>query len=173
MIVLTGHASVPKAVEAMRAGAFAFVEKPIEPDALVVTVENARRALPPAQREPAAQTAAAAARRIATIVGRNAGIHAMLEMVRNVAPSDANCLIVGENGTGKELVANTIHALSKRAKGPFIKVNCAAIPADLIESELFGHKKGSFTGAIADKDGLLEKANGGSLLLDEIGEMPP
>jgi DNA-binding NtrC family response regulator len=173
VIVLTGHASVPKAVEAMRAGAFAFVEKPIEPDALAVTVKNALEHCRLRSENQALKQQLQAPARIATIVGRNAGIHAMLEMVRNVAPSDANCLIVGENGTGKELVANTIHALSTRAKGPFIKVNCAAIPADLIESELFGHKKGSFTGAIADREGLLEKANGGSLLLDEIGEMPP
>jgi DNA-binding NtrC family response regulator len=92
--------------------------------------------------------------------------------VTNVAPSDANCLIVGENGTGKELIANAIHSLSKRAKGAFIKVNCAAIPKDLIESELFGYKKGAFTGAVSDKEGLFEMAEGGSLLLDEIAEMP-
>ncbi len=100
-------------------------------------------------------------------------MHSLLDMVTNVAPSDANCLIQGENGTGKELIANALHAHSKRAKGPFIKVNCAAIPKDLIESELFGYKKGSFTGALSDKEGLFEMAEGGSLLLDEIGEMPP
>ena len=110
--------------------------------------------------------------KVANIVGRSRKMHELLEMVQNVAPSDANCLIQGENGTGKELIANAIHSLSKRARGPFIKVNCAAIPKDLIESELFGYKKGAFTGAMTDKEGLFEMANGGSLLLDEIGEMP-
>jgi DNA-binding NtrC family response regulator len=172
VIVLTGHASVPKAVEAMRAGAFAFVEKPIEPDALVVTVKNALEHCRLRNENQQLKQQLQAPARIATIVGRNAGIHALLEMIRNVAPSDANCLIVGENGTGKELVANTIHALSNRAKGPFIKVNCAAIPADLIESELFGHKKGSFTGATSDHAGKFTEAHGGTLFLDEIGELP-
>jgi len=173
VILLTGHASIPKAVEAMRAGAFAFVEKPIDPDALLVAVNNALEhcALRRENQRLKRQIHAPAA--MAGMVGGNRQLHDTLEMVRNVAPSEANCLIVGENGTGKELVANAIHALSMRAKGPFIKINCAAIPADLIESELFGHKKGAFTGAIADQDGLFEQANGGSLLLDEIGEMPP
>src|SRR5215217_6899409 len=132
VIVITGHGSVPKAVEAMKAGAHSFVEKPIEPDTLL----------------------------------------AVLELVESVAGSDANILIQGENGTGKELIANAIHYNSKRAKGPFIKINCAAIPKDLIESELFGYKKGAFTGAQTDKEGLFEMSEGGSLLLDEIGEMP-
>ncbi len=110
---------------------------------------------------------------MAGIIGRNRQLRDVLDTIRCVAPSHANCLIVGENGTGKELVANAIHAMSTRAKGPFIKVNCAAIPVDLIESELFGHRKGSFTGAGTDQRGLFEQANGGSLLLDEIGEMPP
>ena len=100
-------------------------------------------------------------------------MHEVLELVESVAGSDANILIQGENGTGKELIANALHYNSKRAKGPFIKINCAALPKDLIESELFGYKKGAFTGAQNDKEGLLEMAEGGSLLLDEIGEMPP
>ena len=97
----------------------------------------------------------------------------LFDLVESVAASEANILIQGENGTGKELIANAIHYNSKRSKGPFIKINCAAIPKDLIESELFGYKKGAFTGATNDKEGLLELAEGGSLLLDEIGEMPP
>jgi transcriptional regulator with PAS, ATPase and Fis domain len=99
-------------------------------------------------------------------------MHEALDLVRSVAASDANVLIVGENGTGKELFANALHANSKRARGPFIKINCAAIPKDLIESELFGYRKGAFTGALTDREGLFEMAEGGSLLLDEIGEMP-
>jgi transcriptional regulator with PAS, ATPase and Fis domain len=97
----------------------------------------------------------------------------LFELVTAVADSDANILILGENGTGKELIANALHYNSRRAKGPFIKINCAAIPKELIEAELFGHRRGAFTGAVQDRDGLLEQAQGGSLLLDEIGEMPP
>src|SRR5207344_2265505 len=111
--------------------------------------------------------------RFGNIIGKSKKMHEVLELVESVAGSDANILIQGENGTGKELIANAIHYNSKRAKGPFIKINCAAIPKDLIESELFGYKKGAFTGATMDKEGLFEMAEGGSLLLDEIGEMPP
>jgi transcriptional regulator with PAS, ATPase and Fis domain len=97
----------------------------------------------------------------------------LYQLIKSVAPTDANVLITGENGSGKEVVASAIHELSKRAKGPFIKVNCAAIPSELIESELFGHKRGAFTGAVADKQGLMELANNGTLLLDEIGDLTP
>ena len=106
------------------------------------------------------------------VVGKSRKMEELFDLVESVAASEANILIQGENGTGKELIANAIHYNSKRAKGPFIKINCAAIPKDLIESELFGYKKGAFTGATMDKEGLLELAEGGSLLLDEIGEMP-
>lgn len=173
VIVLTGHGSVPRAVEAIRTGAYSFVEKPIEPDALLAMLEKAveRRELRSENQQLKQQLQGPF--KIGNIVGKSGKMHELLEMVQNVAPSDANCLIQGENGTGKELIANAIHAHSKRAKGPFIKVNCAAIPKDLIESELFGYKKGAFTGAMSDKEGLFEMAEGGSLLLDEIGEMPP
>ena len=108
----------------------------------------------------------------ASVVGQSAALTGLFELVKSVAASDANILIQGENGTGKELIANAIHYSSNRAGGPFIKINCASIPKDLIESELFGYKKGAFTGATADKIGLVEMAERGSLLLDEIGEMP-
>lgn len=172
VIVLTGHGSVPKAVEAIRAGAYSFVEKPTEPDTLIAMLEKAveRRELRSENQQLKQQLSGPF--KIASIVGKSREMHSLLDMVTNVAPSDANCLIQGENGTGKELIANALHAHSKRVKGPFIKVNCAAIPKDLIESELFGYKKGSFTGALSDKEGLFEMAEGGSLLLDEIGEMP-
>ena len=107
------------------------------------------------------------------IIGRSRKMRELFDLVAAVADSEANILIQGENGTGKELIANAIHYNSRRVKGPFIKINCAAIPKDLIEAELFGHRRGAFTGAIQDRDGLLEQAQGGSLLLDEIGEMPP
>ena len=110
--------------------------------------------------------------KFANIIGKSKKMQELFELIESVAASEANILIQGENGTGKELIANAIHYNSKRSKGPFIKINCAAIPKDLIESELFGYKKGSFTGATMDKEGLFEMAEGGSLLLDEIGEMP-
>src|SRR5262249_35203583 len=110
--------------------------------------------------------------RIQNVIGKSKKMQELFELIESVAASDANILIQGENGTGKELIANAIHYSSKRAKGPFIKINCAAIPKELIESELFGYKKGAFTGATMDREGLFEAAEGGSLLLDEIGEMP-
>ena len=108
----------------------------------------------------------------ANIVARSDKMRQLFHLIKSVAPTDASVLICGENGTGKELVASAIHEHSKRKKGPFIKINCAALPSELIESELFGHKRGAFTGAVSDKTGLMELADGGSLLLDEIGEMP-
>src|SRR5260221_8548232 len=107
------------------------------------------------------------------VIGKSKKMQELFDLVESVAASEAKILIQGKNGTGKELIANAIHYNSKRSKGPFIKINCAAIPKDLIESELFGYKKGAFTGATLDKEGLFEMAEGGSLLLDEIGEMPP
>jgi len=173
VIVITGHGSVPTAVEAMRAGAHSFVEKPIDPIALLAILEKAveRQQLRHENAELRRQLRGPF--KLANIIGKSRRMHDLLELVESVAASDANILIEGENGTGKELIANAIHHNSKRAKGPFIKINCAAIPKDLIESELFGYKKGAFTGAFGDKEGLLEAAGGGSLLLDEIGEMPP
>ncbi len=172
VIVVTGHGSVPKAVEAMKAGAHSFIEKPIEPDTLLTMLERAIE-----RRELVGENQLLKQKleglRFGNIIGKSKKMHEVLELVESVAGSDANILVQGENGTGKELIANALHYNSKRAKGPFIKINCAALPKDLIESELFGYKKGAFTGAQNDKEGLLEMAEGGSLLLDEIGEMPP
>jgi DNA-binding NtrC family response regulator len=172
VVVLTGHGSVPKAVDAMKAGAHSFVEKPIEPDTLLAVIDKAleRRDLRTENEQLRKQLSGPF--RLANIVGRSKRMHDLLELVESVAASEANILIQGENGTGKEVIANAIHYNSKRAKGPFIKINCAAIPKDLIESELFGYKKGAFTGAQTDREGLFEMSEGGSLLLDEIGEMP-
>jgi DNA-binding NtrC family response regulator len=172
VIVATGYGTVQRAIEATKAGAFYFIEKPFEFDQLHPLVEKALE-----RRELMAETASMR-RQLSTrteyfnIIGASKQMQMIYETIESVAKSDANVLIVGESGTGKELIANAIHYNSLRAKKPFIKVNCAALPKELIESELFGHTKGAFTGAHADKDGLIQHAAGGSLLLDEIAEMP-
>jgi DNA-binding NtrC family response regulator len=173
VILLANRGDVSEAVDAMRAGAFTCLEQPVDRHTLLMTLENAWREHPLRGDEgelarPTTHSAATAA-----IVGRARPLRRLLDTVRSVAPSDANCLIVGENGTGKELIADAIHASSARAQGPFVKINCAAIPEELFESELFGHTKGAFTGAVADREGWLSRANGGSLLLDEIAEIVP
>ena len=172
VIVVTGYGTVARAVEATKAGAFYFVEKPFDFELIQPLIEKAIE-----RRELMFETETMR-RQLSTrteyfnIIGASKAMQTIYETIESVAKSDANVLIVGESGTGKELIANAIHYNSLRAKKPFIKVNCAALPKELIESELFGHTKGAFTGAHADKDGLIQHAAGGSLLLDEIAEMP-
>jgi DNA-binding NtrC family response regulator len=173
VIVITAYGSVRKAMEATKgAGAFHIVEKPFEPDEVLGLVKNAleHRKLvvenTELRRRLVEQTADS------EILGSAPGIQRVMETIASVADTDANVLIIGESGTGKELIANALHERSARHDGPWIKINCAALPKDLIESELFGHTKGSFTGATTEKIGLLEEAHKGSLLLDEITEMP-
>src|SRR6476659_9326394 len=172
VIVVTGYGSVQTAVEAIKAGAFYFVEKPFDFEELLPLAEKALE-----RRELMAETENMR-RQLSTraeyfnIIGSSKPMQTIYETIESVAKSDANVLIVGESGTGKELIANAIHYNSLRSKKPFIKVNCAALPKELIESELFGHTKGAFTGAHADKEGLVQHAAGGSLMLDEIAEMP-
>jgi DNA-binding NtrC family response regulator len=172
VIVVTAYGSVQRAVEATKAGAFYFVAKPFEFEELQALIEKALE-----RRELVAETANMR-RQLSTrseyfnIIGSAKSMQTIYETIESVAKSDANVLIVGESGTGKELIANAIHYNSLRSKKPFIKVNCAALPKELIESELFGHTKGAFTGAHADKEGLVQHAAGGSLMLDEIAEMP-
>jgi DNA-binding NtrC family response regulator len=171
VIVVSGHGSISVAVEAMESGAISFIEKPINPSVLMAQLHKAaeRLALTSENRRLKAELDEAAS--FGGMLGRSKPMRQLGQLIKSVAPTDANVLITGENGTGKEVVATVIHENSKRAKGPFIKVNCAAIPTELIESELFGHKRGAFTGAVNDKMGLMEMANNGTLLLDEIGEL--
>src|SRR5213080_2896214 len=171
-IMLTGHASIDEAVEATKLGAFNFLEKPLNPQRLQVELRNCL------ERQESERQLEVARRRLrdlgflGNLVGRSKTMQRVLGLIQQVAPSVASVLIIGESGTGKELAARTIHQLSPRGAKPFVAVNCAAIPETLMESEIFGHEKGSFTGAVERRAGCFELADGGTLLLDEIGEMP-
>ena len=173
VVVLTGQGNIPRSVETVKAGAFDFLEKPVDADLLLDKIDKAIRQRSLVEENDQLRQRLQYGRAPRGVIGNSEPMRKLFEMVDCVAPSDANILIQGENGTGKEVIANAVHENSRRSRGPFIKVNCSAIPADLIESELFGYKKGAFTGAATDKDGLFKLAEGGSLLLDEIGEMPP
>ncbi len=168
VIMISGHGTVETAMRATRLGAFDFIEKPLSIDKTVLAVRNAIR-----QRRLEVENRALRARvdRPLVIVGASPVMAALREQIGMAAPTNGRVLISGENGTGKELVARQIHALSQRRTGPFVEVNCAAIPEELIESELFGHMKGAFTGAVADRRGKFELATGGTLFLDEVGDM--
>src|ERR671914_1235206 len=172
VIVVTGYGTVERAVEATKAGAFYFVEKPFDFEELQPLVEKALERYELMSETENMRRQLSTRTEYFNIIGSSKQMQTIYETIESVAKSDANVLIVGESGTGKELIANAIHYNSLRSKKPFIKVNCAALPKELIESELFGHTKGAFTGAHADKEGLIQHAAGGSLMLDEIAEMP-
>ncbi|MFQ6093032.1 MAG: sigma-54-dependent transcriptional regulator [bacterium] len=168
VVIISGHGTISTAVEATKLGAFDFLEKPLDRDRLLLTVRNGL-----AQKRLTEENIGLR-KRIFTderILGRSKQVQKILDTIRKVGPTQARILIVGENGTGKELVARAIHEHSPRRDGPFIEVNCAAIPEELIESELFGHEKGAFTGAVDRRIGKFELADGGTLFLDEIGDM--
>lgn len=169
-VMISGHGNIETAVETIKKGAYDFIEKPLDLNRILVTVRNAtdKSAL---MEETKVLRSTVKKIKGSTIIGESKGIVDIKEMIAKVAPSDARVLITGENGTGKELVARSLHDNSNRNKMPFIEVNCAAIPGELIESELFGHVKGAFTSAIKDKKGKFELADGGTLFLDEIGDM--
>jgi two-component system nitrogen regulation response regulator NtrX len=168
VVLISGHGNIESAVRAIKLGAFDFVEKPLSLEKTVLVVRNALR-----QRRLEMENLALRARvdRHETMVGESYAIRQLREQVAMAAPTNGRVLIYGENGTGKELVARTIHELSRRRSSAFVEVNCAAIPDDLIESELFGHVRGAFTGAVADRRGRFELADGGTIFLDEIGDM--
>jgi len=172
IIMVTGYGSVEKAIEATKAGAFYYVEKPVEFEELLVLIEKAIERKQQAKEIKELRGKLSSPSSYQGVIGGSRTMQDIYEIIESVAESDANILILGESGTGKEVIANAIHYKSHRSKKPFVKLNCSALPKDLIESELFGHKKGAFTGATGDKEGFLGRANGGSLLLDEIGEMP-
>jgi two-component system nitrogen regulation response regulator NtrX len=168
VVMISGHGTIDTAVEATRRGAYDFLEKPLDTDRILLLLRNAL------QQHGLLEENARLRGEVESryeIVGSSFAIRQLLERIEKVAPTDARVLITGENGTGKELVARAVHRLSHRAEAPFVEVNCAAIPTELIESELFGHLKGSFTGASEDRAGKFELANGGTLFLDEVGDM--
>lgn len=172
VILMTGYGSLDITIEAIKAGAYYYLEKPYTRDRLFALVERALQLAALRQENETLKRTLGADSETFGMIGRDLQITQIFETIRTAAPSDASVLIEGESGTGKELIASAFHTQSQRAAGPFIRINCAAIPHELIESELFGYKKGAFTGADRDKRGLIEAANQGTLLLDEIAEMP-
>ncbi|MEQ8908050.1 MAG: sigma-54 dependent transcriptional regulator [Vicingaceae bacterium] len=170
IVMISGHGTIETAVEAIKMGAFDFIAKPLDLNRLLVTVRNALD-----RSELVEETKTLRKKvhqsKLNDIIGKSKAIEEVKEMIAKVAPTDARVLITGSNGTGKELVARNLHQNSERKKKPFVEVNCAAIPSELIESELFGHEKGAFTSAVKQKKGKFEQAEGGTLFLDEIGDM--
>ena len=168
VVVITGHGSVDSAVESLKGGAFDFIQKPLDLNRLLLTTKHAL------DHKSLVQETKVLRKKVGKrnqMIGESAAIERVRTIIDKVAPTEARVLITGSNGTGKEVVAHLIHDNSQRAKGPMVEVNCAAIPSELIESELFGHIKGSFTGAVKDRAGKFEQADGGTLFLDEIGDM--
>ncbi|MBI1692511.1 MAG: Fis family transcriptional regulator [Bacteroidetes bacterium] len=168
VIMISGHGTIETAVDAVKKGAFDFIAKPPDLNRLLITIRNA---LDKNTLVKETRVLKKKVQRVQDIIGNSAGIAKIKSTIEKVAPTDARVLVTGENGTGKELVARWLHEKSSRANQPLIEVNCAAIPAELIESELFGHEKGSFTSAIKQRIGKFEQAHGGTLFLDEIGDM--
>lgn len=170
VIMISGHGNIETAVDAIKKGAFDFIEKPLDLNRILVTIRNAKDRVVLVEETKQLKTTVRKFKG-SSIIGETDGINKIKEMIEKVAPSDARVLVTGANGSGKELVARSLHDLSNRRKMPFVEVNCAAIPSELIESELFGHEKGAFTSAVKDKKGKFELASGGTLFLDEIGDM--
>lgn len=168
VIMISGHGTVDSAVEAIKKGAYDFIEKPLDLNRLMITIRNAM------DKSTLITETRVLKKKVSQkfqMVGESEAMQKIREMIDRVAPTDARVLITGENGTGKELVARQLHEKSQRSKSPFVEVNCAAIPSELIESELFGHEKGSFTSAVKQRKGKFEQADGGTLFLDEVGDM--
>lgn len=169
IVMITGHGDVETAVQALKLGAYDFLQKPLDLNRILITTKNALESKQ--LRQETKQLRKKVAAKGPQMIGESTAINRVREIIEKVAPTEARVLITGPNGTGKEVVAHLIHQQSQRANGPMVEVNCAAIPSELIESELFGHMKGSFTGAVKDRSGKFEQADGGTLFLDEIGDM--
>lgn len=172
VILMTAYGSVDITIDAIKRGAYYYLEKPFTPELLFALVERALQIATPGRQNETLKFTLAEDAETFGMIGRHPKMRQIIDTIRTAAPSGASVLIEGESGTGKELIATAFHTQSQRASGPFIRINCAAIPRELIESELFGYKKGAFTGADRDKRGLIEAASEGTLLLDEIAEMP-
>mgnify|MGYP006422183053 FL=1 len=170
VVMISGHGNIETAVDALKKGAFDYIAKPLDLNRLLVTVRNALDRTTLVEETKVLKRQVSKGKDV-DMIGESKEINKIKEMIQKVAPSDARVLITGSNGTGKELVARSLHKLSNRSKAPFIEVNCAAIPSELIESELFGHEKGAFTSAIKQRKGKFEQADGGTIFLDEIGDM--
>lgn len=170
VIMISGHGNIDTAVQAIKKGAFDFIEKPLDLNRILVTIRNASDKTVLIEEKKVLKKVVKRFKG-SSIIGETDEINQIKEMIEKVAPSDARVLVTGANGTGKELVAQSLHDLSERKLQPFVEVNCAAIPSELIESELFGHEKGAFTSAVKQKKGKFELASGGTLFLDEIGDM--
>ncbi|KOH46490.1 sigma-54-dependent transcriptional regulator [Sunxiuqinia dokdonensis] len=168
VVMISGHGNIDTAVESIKKGAFDYIEKPLDLNRLLITIRNA---MDKSNLITETKVLKKKVNKKYAIVGRSEAIQKVISMADRVAPTDARVLITGSNGTGKELVARRLHDQSNRASGPFVEVNCAAIPSELIESELFGHEKGAFTSAVKQRKGKFEQATGGTLFLDEIGDM--
>ncbi len=168
VIMISGHGNIDTAVGAIKKGAYDFIEKPLDLNRMLITIRNA---MDKSSLITETKVLKKKVSKAYDMVGESEGIHKVKDMIERVAPTDARVLITGDNGTGKELVARWLHEKSSRANAPFIEVNCAAIPSELIESELFGHEKGAFTSAIRQRKGKFEQADGGTIFLDEIGDM--
>ena len=169
VVMISGHGDVETAVQALKMGAYDFLLKPLDLNRILITTKNALESK--TLKQETKQLRKKVVAKGATMVGESAAIMRVRDIINKVAPTEARVLITGQNGTGKEVIAHLIHENSARANGPMVEVNCAAIPSELIESELFGHMKGSFTGAVKDRAGKFEQADGGTLFLDEIGDM--
>lgn len=169
IVMITGHGDVETAVQALKLGAYDFLLKPLDLNRILITTKNALESKQ--LRQETKQLRKKVAAKGSQMIGESAAINRVRAIIEKVAPTEARVLITGPNGTGKEVVAHLIHQQSQRANAPMVEVNCAAIPSELIESELFGHMKGSFTGAVKDRSGKFEQADGGTLFLDEIGDM--
>lgn len=171
IIMISGHGNIETAVDSIKNGAYDFIEKPLDLNRILVTIKNAMEKSELVEETKELKTQIKKQYKDSNIIGNSKPIQEIREMIEKVAPSDARVMITGPNGSGKELIAKQLHEMSNRKKGPFVEVNCAAIPSELIESELFGHEKGAFTSAIKQKKGKFELASDGTLFLDEIGDM--